>query len=161
MKSSSELKRKFEKVFDRNQSVVLAEAFTDAHSDLVTIGDFNELKGIVRELGVKVGELAEAQKRTETKVEELAEAQKRTEIKIEELAEAQKKTEISIEELTEAQKRTETSLERLIRKVDAIEERLEGVSNSVGYSLENRSYKTLPALLEWYPLFLVVRVGVI
>ena len=120
MNSSSELKKKFKKVFDENQSVVLAEAFTDAHSNLVSVGDFNELKGIVKELGIKVSELAEAQRRTDIRMGELA----------------------------EAQKKTETSLERLIRRFDATEERLEGISNSVGYSLENRSYKTLPSLLE-------------
>ena len=121
----------------------------------------------------RVEELAEAQKRTEERltrlegvVEELAEAQKRTEESLEafkketeenfnrvwkainELAEAQKRTEEKVEELAEAQRRTEESLNRLIKRVDMIEERLEGVSNSVGYSLENNSYRALPGLLK-------------
>jgi DNA repair exonuclease SbcCD ATPase subunit len=114
----------------------------------------------------RVEELAEAQRRTEQRVEELAEAQRRTEQRVEELAEAQRRTEESLEsfkktteenfnrvwkaidELAEAQKRTEESLNRLIKRVDIIEERLEGISNSVGYSLENTAYRALPGLLR-------------
>jgi len=120
-----------------------------------------------------VEELAEAQRRTEQRVEELAEAQRgseqrltRLEAIVEELAEAQRRTEQSLEsfkkateenfnkvwkaidELTEAQTRTEETLNRLIKRVDIIEERLEGVSNSVGYSLENMAYRALPHLLK-------------
>ena len=92
--------------------------------------------------------LALAQKRTEERVEELAEAQKRTEQRLEELAQAQKRTEERLEELAEAQKRTEDALLKLTRRVDMIEERLEGISNSVGYSLENAAFKALPGLLQ-------------
>ncbi len=112
----------------------------------VTKEDFSELKAIVKDIGVKVGELAEtqkrtdlrmeeltvaqkelteAQKRTETKVEELAEAQKRTETKVEELAEAQKRTETRVEELAEAQKRTETRVEELAEAQKRTETRVE------------------------------------
>lgn len=79
----------------------LANAFDEFSNDIrktVTQDDFKELKEIVADLGlaqkrteqrldslgVKVGELAEAQKRTEQKVEELAGAQKRTEITMQE-----------------------------------------------------------------------------
>jgi len=79
----------------------------------VTKEDFSELKAIVRNIGVKVGELTEAQKRTETSMEELADAQKRTETSMEELADAQKRTETSMEELADAQKRTETKVGEL------------------------------------------------
>jgi len=109
-----------------------------------------------------VEELTEAQKRTEQRVEELAksqkeltEAQKRTEGRVsklekivEELAEAQKKTEQRVEELAQAQKRTEQEIEKLTGELRLVKERLEGVSHSVGYSLENRSYKALPPLLK-------------
>jgi predicted CopG family antitoxin len=53
-----------------------------------------------------------------------------------------------VKELAEAQKRTEISLNRLIGRVDLVEDRLEGISNSVGYSLEDKSYKSLPDLLK-------------
>ncbi len=76
-----------------------------------------------------IGELAEAQKRTEIRLNELAEAQKKTEQrldslteKVEALAEAQKRTEIKINELAEAQKRTEQRLDSLTEKVEALAE---------------------------------------
>ena len=120
----------------------------------VTKTEFNELKEIVAELAKKVDELAEAQKRTEQRVDrleiavrELAEAQKRTEQRVNELAEAQKRTEQRVNELAEAQKRTEEEICRLVKRMDVFEDRLEGISNSVGYSLENRAYKALPEIL--------------
>ena len=106
----------------------------------VTKTEFNELKEIVAELAKKVDELAEAQKRTEQRVDRL-------EIAVRELAEAQKKTEQRVNELAEAQKRTEEEICRLVKRMDVFEDRLEGISNSVGYSLENRAYKALPEIL--------------
>jgi DNA repair exonuclease SbcCD ATPase subunit len=102
-----------------------------------------------------VEELAEAQKRTEQRVEELAEAQKRTEERltrlegvVEELAEAQKRTEQRVEELAEAQKRTEEELRTLIKGQKEIRQELGGLSHTVGYRLEDESYKALPELLR-------------
>jgi len=124
--------------------------------------EFNELKEIVRNLAVTMGELgiaqrelAEAQKRTEIEVKEvkvdlnelkgivkeLAEAQKRTEIKVEELAEAQKRTEIKVEELAEVTK-------ELAKDQKQIRSNLGGLSITVGYRLEDLSYKGLPELLK-------------
>ncbi len=115
-----------------------------------------------------LGELVEAEKRTEerleklaARVEELSEAQRRTEERLEklaarvgELSEAQRRTEerleklaARVEELSEAQRRTEESLLVLTHRVQVVEDRLEGVSHSVGYSLENAAFKALPALL--------------
>ncbi|MEW6606775.1 MAG: chordopoxvirus fusion protein [bacterium] len=92
---------------------VLSETF-------VKKDDFSELKEIVRELGVTVKELAEAQKRTEQKVEELAEAQKRTEE--------------GIRALTESHK-------NLAQKVG-------GLDHTVGFRLEDESYKALPGFFK-------------
>ena len=128
----------------------------------VTKEDFSELKGIVKDLGVKVGELAEAQKRTEQRVEELAEAQKRTEQRVEELADAQKRTEQRVEELADAQKRTEIRMEELIavqkeivlevqkidKRLEGTEKRLGGLSKSFSYAMENEAYKHLPEILR-------------
>jgi hypothetical protein len=72
--------------------------------------DFSQLRSIV-------GELAEAQKRTEYKVEELTEAQKRTENSVRELAEAQRKTEKTVQD---------------------VKKQLGGLSAMVGYGLEDR-----------------------
>ncbi|MGQ9497926.1 MAG: hypothetical protein ACUVSP_06490, partial [Desulfotomaculales bacterium] len=96
-------------VFPPEQAAVLAEVIHEAYTDLVKTSDFNELKEIVRDLGAKMGELAQAQKQSETRltrleavVEELAQAQKRTEQRVEELAQAQKRTEQRVEELAQA-----------------------------------------------------------
>ena len=84
-------------------------------SRLLSIGreDFNELKGVVQDLG-------EAQGRTEQRVEELAEAQRdlteaqgRTEQRVGELTEAQGRTEKRVGELAEAQGRTEQKIDDL------------------------------------------------
>ncbi len=103
----------------------------------------------------RVEELAEAQKRTEARLDrleaavaELAEAQARTERRVEELAEAQARTERRVEELAEAQKRTEEEVRGLAQFTKMLHERVEGLSNAVGYSLENRAYLALPSILE-------------
>ena len=114
----------------------------------VTKIEFNELKEIVTELGKKVEELAEAQKKTEQRVNELAEAQKKTEQRLNELAEAQKKTEQRLNELAEAQKKTEEELRKLISEHRKTREQLGGLSHTVGYILEDRSYAALPHLLS-------------
>jgi hypothetical protein len=93
----------------------------------VTKEDFSELKNIVKDLGIKVGELAEAQK-------ELAGAQKRTEGKVEELIEAQKRTEIEIKALTGA--------------IKELHGEIGGLGRSAGYALENEAYRHLPELLQ-------------
>ncbi|MBI3813655.1 MAG: chordopoxvirus fusion protein [Nitrospinae bacterium] len=134
MLTTHTIKTELEKVFKPKQASVLAKVIVDTHSELVKTDDFNELKDIVKELGIKVGELAEAQKRTEVRVEELAEAQK-------ELAEAQKRTEVEIKKLTKAQLETDKTLKR-------VQKELGGLSHTVGYHLEDRAYKTLPALLK-------------
>ena len=96
--------------------------------------DFDELKGVVREL-------AEAQKRTETRIEELTEAQKRTETRIEELTEAQKRTENSLEKLT-------AEVRSLTRSHKDLQKQVGGISHTIGYTLEDRSYHALPGLLK-------------
>ncbi len=132
-----EVKRRLEQVFDEKQAQILAEVINDAYSDLVKTSDFNELKEIVRILGVKIGELAEAQKRTDQKIGELAEAQKRTDQKIGELAEAQKNTEKrlnslarKVEELAEAQKRTEQRIEELAEAQKRTEQKVEELAEA-------------------------------
>ncbi len=121
-----------------------------------------ELTEAQQETDKRIKELTEAQRETDKRIKELTEAQKKTEErldsltrKVEELTEAQKKTEErldsltrKVEELTEAQLKTEATLEKVIVRINTIEERLEGISNSVGYSLENSAYKSLPQLLE-------------
>jgi len=147
MLSVDKITQDLRRVFEERQAAAIARAVVEAveegQKNLVRARDFNELKDIVRELGVKVGELAEAQKRTEQKVEELAEAQKRTEQKVEELAEAQKKTEEEIRKLARG-------------LVDAKTE-LGGLARSVAYALENEAYRALPEYLKNYGIEITER----
>ncbi len=100
----------------------------------VTREEFDELRGIVKEL-------AEAQHRTELrldslaqKIEELAEAQRRTELRVDRLAE-------KVEELAEAQRKTEVALQGLTRQVGAL-------SDTIGFGLEDVARLMLPPYLE-------------
>jgi uncharacterized coiled-coil protein SlyX len=102
-----------------------------------------------------VNELTEAQKRFEERLSAVEDRLGKAEKVIEELSEANRRAEERltrlekvVEELAQAQKRTEEALIRLTRRGDMIQERLEGLSNSVGYSLENTAYKALPKLLR-------------
>jgi hypothetical protein len=121
----------------------------------VTKDEFVKLKQIVAELAtaqkrteVRVEELAEAQKRTEARVEELIEAQKRTETRVEELAEAQKRTESRVEELAEAQKETEKEIKKLTKGLLETRRMVGGLSDTVGYGLEDRAIASMPKLLK-------------
>ena len=64
-------------------------------------------------LTMAVGELVQAQKRTEQRVQDLAESQQRTDQTIRELAEAQQRTDQTIRELAEAQQRTDQTIRGL------------------------------------------------
>ncbi len=119
----------------------MLEELERQREESVSKKEFNELKEIVRDLVKTTKELAEAQKRTEARVEELAEAQKRTEERLTRL-------EATVEKLAEAQKRTEEEIAKLVRRMDIFENRLEGISNTVGYGLEDKAYKALPRLLK-------------
>ncbi|HEY85945.1 MAG TPA: hypothetical protein G4N96_12635 [Chloroflexi bacterium] len=132
MLKQAEMTRKFGNVFNQRQAVVLAEVVTEAYSDLVKTGDFNELKSIMKELAVaqtrtesRVEELAVAQTRTESRVEELAVAQTRTESRVEELAVAQTRTDSRVEELAVAQTRTDSRVEELAVAQTRTEQRVE------------------------------------
>jgi len=144
--------------------------------DIVQKSDFEALRAAFSSLAEKVLELAEAQRRSEVRlerleaaveklveaqlrieerlerlegvVEELAEAQKRTEARIEELAEAQKRTEARIEELAEAQQKTEKVLQGVLLEQKRFRKELGGISNTVGYTLENEAIKHLPGILQ-------------
>ena len=81
-------------------------------------------------------------------IEELVEAQKRTEKRVEELAEAQKRTEVRIEELVEAQRQTELEIKKLAKGLRETRQMVGGLSDTVGYGLEDRAIAALPGLLK-------------
>ena len=144
-------------------------------SDQVTKAEFRELKAVVHELAEaqrglaqaqertaqRLEELVQAQQRTEQRVEllarrmdELAQAQQRTEQSVEELAQAQQRTEQRVEQLagaqqqlTEAQRRTEEEVRRLAKALNETRTMVGGLSDAVGYTLEDRAIRSLPELL--------------
>jgi len=139
MPISTTLVRKLNEIDPRLREVLLllveeVEKQWEQLSRQVTKEEFAELKQVVEDLSRSVAELAEAQRRTEERVNELAEAQRRTEERVNELA--------------EAQRRTEEELRKLAADQREVRRRLEGLSDTVGYTLENRAYQTLPYLLR-------------
>ena len=97
----------------RHVLLMILEEIERQQQERVTKDEFKELKDIV-------GELVQAQKRTERHIEDLAQAQKRTEERLETLISEHKKTRAH----------------------------LGGLSHSVGYILEDRAYIWLPQLLS-------------
>ena len=155
MVNRTRMREKLGRVFVGQQAEVLSEVIYDAYHDLVRADDFNELKGIVKEL-------AHAQQRTEQRVEDLAEAQQhlaeaqqRTEQRVEELAEAQQRTEQRVEELAEAQQHlaeaqqhTEQALQQLTRQVGGLARQVGGMSDRMGGDLEEVAAIMIHDVLE-------------
>lgn len=54
----------------------------------------------------------------------------------------------SQEELAEAQKRTEQEIITLTKEFKAFKRQLGGVTDTIGYTLENEAFKALPAILD-------------
>ena len=126
LKIFDELKEAMDASAAKKITEVIGKVY-DELQNTVTKAEFNDLRNIVKEL-------AKAQKRTEQRVEELVEAQKRTEQKVEELVEAQKRTEQEVRKLTISLKDTRTMVG--------------GLSDTVGYGLEDRAMKSLPTVLK-------------
>lgn len=134
--------------FDEWQARVLADVIHVSYNQLVKTSDFNELKGIVRDIGVKVSELAEAQKRTDERIGQLAEAQKRTDERLGQLIEAQERTDEKIGVLAEAQEKTEREVAILAEGLEALRTEVGGLSRGVAYGLEKEAYRSLPAIMK-------------
>ena len=100
----------------------------------------------------KMGDLAEAQRRTDEKMGALAEAQRRTDEKMGALAEAQKRTDGEVGSLAEAQRRTEWAVKDLAKQVG-------GLSAALGGSLEDFACDVVPELLEKYWALVVDSAG--
>ena len=101
-----------------------------------------------REVSITRKEFLEFAKTTEENfqrvwkaIEELAEAQKKTEQRLESLTE-------KVEALAEAQKRTEEEVRKLAKGLRETRQMVGGLSDTVGYSLEDRAIKSLPQLLR-------------
>jgi len=144
-------------VAQRINELAQAQLRTEARLDVLTQR--------VDSLAQRMEELVEAQRRTDARLdaltqrmEELAEAQRRTDARLDALTQRVDSLAQRMEELAQAQKKTEECLQALIGRVDKVEQRLEGLSNSVGYSLEDRAYKAMPSLLEAHGIRVTSRV---
>ncbi len=118
----------------RELILALLEELERQREETVSRREFDDLKKAVEVLTKNVNELTISVRELTKKVNELAEAQKRTEEKVNELA--------------EAQKRTEETVAMLVKDIKVLENRIEGVSNTVGYFLEDRAYVSLPKILK-------------
>ena len=119
----------------------LMDKFRDETLDTVKRSDFEELKGVLSALADRVSDLALGQN-------ELTQAQKKSEQGIEELIQVQKKSEQGIEDLIQAQKKTEEVLTSLVKEQKKIRKNFGGLSDSIGYTLENEAIRHLPGILQ-------------
>lgn len=133
--------KRLAQVFTQEQAEILAEVIEESYRDLVKIGDFNELKAVVKELSVEMKSLAEQQKQTSAEVKELAEQQKQTSAEVKSLS-------AEMKELAEQQKKTWVAIELLVHEGKKMRQELGGLATTVGYRLEDESYKALPHLLQ-------------
>ncbi len=146
--TQARIKDRLQSVFAAQQAEVLAQVISDAYTDLVKTGDFNELKAIVRDIAEAQRDFAKAQRQSEgrlTRLEatfaDLAEAQRQSEKRLSQVEQA-------MVALTEAQRRTEEELHALVEDHRETRRQLGGLAMTVGYGLENQAYKSLPALLQ-------------
>jgi len=123
MLSTTEIFNRLNKHFNEEAARAIVFAITDAYSSLAEkLTDFERLA-------------------TKDEVNELRDA-------IKQLTEAQSKTEERLNQLVEAQRRTEKELAKLTIVVGRVQKNFGGLSDSIGFMLEDRAFKALPALLK-------------
>jgi len=103
--------------------------------------DFSELKGIVKELGIRVNELAKAQKKSEERLTRLETA-------VEELAKAQRETQKQVNEIAKAQKKSEERLTKVEITLSQLNKQVGSLSQSIGFGLEDIARVVLPGYLK-------------
>ena len=125
MEVSVKLIRQIDKLEPGLREVLFAilEEIGRQRKERVTKDDFEELKQLVRDL-------VKAQSRTEARMEELTQAQSRTEARMEELAQAQTRTEIE--------------LHKLAKSHHQLQLQVGGLSDAVGYGIEDRLMPFIP-----------------
>ncbi len=158
MLPTTEIFNRLNEYFNEDVAQAITSAITDSYSRLAEkLTDFERLatKDEVNELRDAIKQLTEAQSKTEGRLDQLAEAQiqlaeaqSRTEEKLNQLVEAQKKTEGRLDQLAEAQSKTERELAKLTIVVGRVQKKFGGLSDSIGFMLEDRAFKALPALLK-------------
>ena len=148
---------RLERLTERVEQLTEAQRRTDERLERLT-ERVEQLTEAQRRTEQRVEELAEAQRRTEQRVDELAEAQRRTDQRLAELAEAQRRTQEELSEyrketdrrfqqLADALRQTQEALATLAETVKDLQKQVGGLSQTVGYVLENEAMKRLPELL--------------
>jgi len=127
MLTAQTIKRELEKVFNTRQSTALSKVIVEAHDELVKADDFNELKGIVKEL---------------------AEAQKETQRELKELSAEVKGLSTEVKELSIEVKGLSREVRGLARSLKDTNTQIGGLGKTMGYSLENEAYRILPAYFK-------------
>ena len=131
-------------VLDQKAAFKIAEILGTVYStlaDTVTKTEFNELQKTVQDL-------IYAQRESNSRLDKLSDKIVDLTEKVSELTEAQKRTEEQVNELAEAQKKTEKTIQSLIKRMDDFSEQLGGVSNTIGYNLEDQSFEGLKEVLK-------------
>jgi len=147
----------------RDVLILMMEEFNHQSNQApVTRTDFEELKGIVKDLAVAQNRTEQRLESLTLRVEELAQAQNRTEqrlesltIRVDELAEAQNRTEkglesltASVDELAQAQSRTGLIVQKLSENVVDIRKQMGGLAMAVGYGIEDRLMPHIPEFVD-------------
>jgi len=139
---------------------VAVEDLMRAHKELADAQRRSEerLAGVeerLTRLEKTVAQLAEAQAKSEERlarleetVAQLAEAQRKTEERLNQLAEAQARSEERLTRLEETQMEMIRQIEKLARGLRRTREEVGGLAHTIGYRLEDESFKALPALLK-------------
>ena len=123
MIDTHQIYKKLSKGLDPEVAETLATTLGAMYTELretVTRADFQQLREVVQEL-------AEAQKTTEQRLDSLT---------------------MKVGELAEAQKRTEEAIRILARELGDTRKEVGGLSNTIGYTLEDAAYRALPLLLK-------------
>ncbi len=169
-----ELSQALEPKAAQKLAAVLGSFYEDLQQT-VTKAEFTELREVVRDLAeaqkrteqrldqltARVSDLAEAQKRTEQRLDQLTARMDQLTVRMDQLTVRMDQLAVRMEELAAAQARTDQALARLTERVEQLTVRMEeqtrrldetnrqlgGLSATVGYTLENAAYDTLPVLL--------------
>ncbi len=107
-----------------------------------------KLEGVEPSLREVLLGLFEEIEKQNTRLEELYVSR----LEFEELKKAVQELSQKVNELAEAQRKTEEELKKLAAEHTKTRRRLEGLSDTVGYTLENAAYRALPAILKSYGL---------
>ncbi len=122
-----------------NIKLPIYEAFQVFQKDIIH-RDLQEIRDEIKKVWEAINELVEAQKKAEERLSKVEQRVNKLEKAVQELAEAQRKTEEELRKLAE-------SHYKLVEEHRKTRQKLEGLSDAFGYTLEDRAIKSLPNIL--------------